>query len=78
MTPLTELAWVGVALVTVFAVLAMLHTLASRVQNERLVAEITAKAARLRARYHKSAAEAAEAEIIVVDEAPADEQRRAA
>lgn len=56
----------------------MLHTLASRVQNERLVAEITAKAARLRARYHKSAAEAAEAEIIVVDEAPADEQRRAA
>jgi hypothetical protein len=77
-TPLTELAWAGVALVTVFAVLAMLHSLAATVQNRRLVAEITDRAKRLRAQYHKHAAEAAEAEILIVDEAPPDEQRRAA
>lgn len=77
-TPLTELAWAGVALVTVFAVLAMLHSLGTTIQNARLVAETMDRAKRLRAQYHKHAAEAAEAEILVVDEAPPDEQRRAA
>jgi hypothetical protein len=74
---LTETAWVGVAAVMVFAVLAMLHALGAKVRNERLVAEMTSKAARLRARYRKHTAEPADEEIIIVDEAPAEDRAAA-
>lgn len=69
----SEAAWWSIGLVTGGAVLSMLHTLASAIDNELHVREVKSRVKHLKAQYAKRMAELEDEEVLVVDEVKPEE-----
>jgi hypothetical protein len=65
--------WMAIGAVTVLGLLAVLYTLAETVRCETYTHDVKVKAQRLRLAYAAQIRSEREREIIVVDEAPAEE-----